>query len=153
MLGDHFQTKVSDEIRAMNMNPLEPHVDKIKKLFLVLLSSSADGEVIGARNAIMRLVENSKSDLHALAQVLVDGLKPRERIVYRVKPPSQEARAQDIAEWCLEQFDKGGVCHSVAERKFVQDMARKWGPLSPKQTAWLAKIRARLLANPKRGAA
>ena len=132
------------------MNALAKHTDRLKKLFLMLLSATSDGEVVGARNAMMRLVQANGGDLHALAQVLVDGLSPQERIVYKERPPTQEAPARDVARWCLDQFDAGAPNHGEREIRFVRDMAARWGDPSEKQRAWLSKIHARLTQWKKR---
>jgi hypothetical protein len=126
-------------------NPLKSHSERLKKLFLMLLSSTADGEVVAARNAMMRLVQSTGSDLHGLAQVLVDGLTPQTRIIFKERPPSAELPARDIARWCLEQFENGAPCHGEHEKTFVRDMSMRWGGPTEKQRAWLAKIHARLL--------
>src|SRR5262245_5390202 len=130
-------------------NPLKFHSEKLKKLFLMLLSSTADGEVVAARDAMMRLVKNTGSDLHGLAQVLVDGLTPQTQIIFKERPPSAELPARDIARWCLEQFNSGPLYYGEHEKTFVRDMSMRWGDPTEKQRAWLAKIHARLL----RGAA
>jgi hypothetical protein len=126
---------------------LKVHSEKLRKLFLMLLSSTADGEVVAARNAMMRLVQSTGSDLHGLAQVLVDGLTPQTQIIFKERAPSAEMPARDIARWCLEQFENGGLCHGQHEKQFVCDMSMRWGDPTEKQRAWLAKIHARLLRN------
>ena len=108
----------------------------------MLLSSIADGEVVLARNAMMRLVQSTGSDLHGLAQVLVDGLIPETRIIFKDRPPSAELPARDIARWCLERFENG-ACHGQYQKNFVRDMTMRWGDPTEKQRAWLANIHAR----------
>jgi hypothetical protein len=129
------------------VSALRAHSDKLKKLFLVLLSASVDGEVVAARNAMMRTVESVGADLHELAQVLMDGLAPQKEIVFVERAPSREAPARDIAKWCLEKFEQGAACYGQHERDFVRDMTMRWGEPTPKQRDWLAKIHARLMRN------
>jgi hypothetical protein len=126
-------------------NSLAVHSEKLRKLFLVLLSSTSDGEVISARNAMMRLVQSTGADLHGLAQVLVDGLVPQRHTMFKERPPSAELPARDIARWCFEQFENGALCYGEHEKSFVRDMSMRWGNPTEKQRAWLAKIHARLL--------
>jgi hypothetical protein len=126
------------------VSALQNHSEKLKKLFLVLLSSTADGEVVAARNAMMRLVQSTGADLHALAQVPVNGLTPQTEIVYVERPPSTEQSARDIARWCLEEIENGGPCFGEHEKRFVKEMSARWGEPTDKQRAWLGKIYARL---------
>ena len=127
------------------MSSLSVHSEKLKKFFLLLLSSDAAGEVIAARDAMMRLVKSNGGDLHELAQVLMDGLTPQKEIVFVERAPSPEAPARDIAKWCLEKIEQGAACYGQRERDFVRDMSMRWGEPTQKQRDWLAKIHARLL--------
>jgi hypothetical protein len=136
------------------VNPLAPFSDKLHKLFKLLLSSTSPGEIVNARDAMLRVVTSNSGDLHSLAEVLVAGLKPEIKTVYRDRAPNKEAHARDVAAWCLEQFEAGALCYGEKERTFVEDMARRYGDPTEKQRAWLAKIFDRLIIHQRnRGAA
>jgi hypothetical protein len=105
------------------MTGLTAHSEKLCKIFKLLLSASSPGEVVAARNAMLAVVGGEDMDLHDLAQVLADGLRPRQTVVY--KPPSIEQPACDVAAWCQFQFDKGhAVPRDPREYKFIVSMTK-----------------------------
>jgi hypothetical protein len=48
------------------------NTEKLGKLLALLLSSSHDGEVVAARAAILRTLENEGGDIHELASRIAD---------------------------------------------------------------------------------
>jgi hypothetical protein len=122
--------------------PLKAYSEQLQKLFRLIFSSDQAGEVVGARDAILRIGKKEGADLFELTKIFASGLEPK--IVYRDRPPTVEASPRDIALWCLDQFHSGGLCNP-REYQFVSDMTRRWGPATEKQAKWLAAIRARLM--------
>jgi hypothetical protein len=49
---------------------------RLGKIFKLLLSASLPGEVVAARDAKLTVINSEGCDLHDLAQVLTDGLRP-----------------------------------------------------------------------------
>jgi hypothetical protein len=126
----------------MDANPGASDVEKLAKIFRLLLSATSPGEVVAARDAMLSLINGHKMDLHDLAAVLVKGFNPP--VLY--KPPSIEEPACDVAAWCLYQFERNGIRpRDAREHQFIRDMARRWGPPSEKQKKWLAAIHNRLV--------
>ena len=58
------------------MTALATIAPRLRKL-LLMLSSSADGEVVGAARAIGRALRGAGADWHALAGLLTEPLQPR----------------------------------------------------------------------------
>ena len=76
--------------------------------------------------------------------VLVNGLEPKQATIW--KPPTLDEPARDIAAWCLFQYEnESATPQNERELEFLQDMTRRWGPPSEKQTKWLAAIHNRIL--------
>jgi len=89
---------------------LKTHSDRLVKLFKLMMSSSLAGEVVNARDMIVKVLASEKKDIHDLANVLVSGLDPKV-VVFRDRPPSAERPAQEIAAWCLEQYEERPWCY------------------------------------------
>lgn len=109
-----------------------------------MMSAPSPGEVANARDALVKIVVAERKDIHDLADVLVNGLDPKQATVW--KPPSLDEPARDIAAWCLFQYEnKSATPQNQRELEFLQDMTQRWGPPSEKQTKWLAAIHNRIL--------
>jgi hypothetical protein len=127
---------------------LQAQAVRLEKCFKVLLSASLPGEVVAARDAMLTIINGEKCDLHDLAKVLADGLKPPRA---GWQPPEPEDSPRVIATWCLHQFDKmGALPRDEREYGFVKDIARRWGPATEKQVSWLAAIYNRMIKNAQR---
>ena len=123
---------------------LKAHGDRLAKLFRLMMSASSPGEIANARDAIMKIVAAERQDVHDLANVLVNGLDPKGAVIW--KPPSLDEPARDIAAWCLFQYESESAApQNERELEFLQDMTKRWGPPSEKQTKWLASIHNRIL--------
>jgi hypothetical protein len=105
--------------------------DKVRKAFLLLLSATAPGEIVAARDALVRLALAEKRDVHMLADVLT--LRGDAG-----KPPSP----CEMATHCWDMFEQGARL-SEKEQKFVNEM-RTWAKPSPKQIDWLTSIYGRM---------
>ena len=128
------------------MSDLKAHVGRLTKLFKLMMSADAAGEVVNARDAIVRILKDEERDIHDLADVLVAGLDPKQQEIVIYKPPSLNEPAQDVAFWCLFQYEKRGFApQSSREIEFLRDMTRMWGTPTEKQSKWLAAIHNRLV--------
>jgi hypothetical protein len=118
-------------------------VDKLRQTLLLMLSSSHTGEIVAARDAILRLAKTQRYDLHNLADALIRGLA----IANKSKPNGSRARAQEnissqqMAQCCMD-WDDLHHRFSDKERDFVEDMVN-WRHPTEKQLAWLKKIYTR----------
>jgi hypothetical protein len=111
---------------------LTAHSERLRKLFLLLLSATSPGEVFAAREAMVRIVEGERADVHDLAKA------------FGVVPLEAPKTAREVAQWCLQQFHNGIPPRSGREREFISDMAVRWGEPTERQESWLASIYARL---------
>ena len=131
---------------------LKSHSDRLAKLFKLMMSTTSEGEVVGARYAIVRIIETEQKDIHDLADVLLLGLKPPPVPVV-VASPSIDAPACDIAAWCVIQLKLNPQLPcAMHERKFLDDMTQLWGEPTEKQAKWLAAIHNRFIRNGARHA-
>ena len=127
---------------------LKSHSVRLTKLFKLMMSAGSAGEVVNARDAIVKIVAAENQDIHDLADVLASGLDPKEAVVW--KPPTLDEPARDIASWCLFQFENDHLTpQNDREIEFLRDMTKRWGPPSEKQTKWLAAIHNRILRQTK----
>src|SRR6516164_6328751 len=97
---------------------------KFHKTILLMLLSSEPGEVMAAREAILRMGKSQKLDAHQLVSVMTQGLLARE-IMDKANERAgavSASEARDIAQYCWQQFEKGMPAASERERRFVQDM-------------------------------
>jgi hypothetical protein len=100
---------------------------------IALLSSSQDGEVLGAVAAIRRTLAAEKLDLHDLAHLVAGS------------PSSTRGNGLDpiaAAQFCLD----SGIPYDDREVKFllnVPRLVRRGLPLTPKQAAWLHDLHLR----------
>jgi hypothetical protein len=117
----------------MTSTALAPIVPRLKKL-LLLLSSSHDGEVVGAARAIGRALERAGSDWHEFA----DSISLRHDAQGRHLPPDW----LDMARACRDQ------AHRLTPREFafVNDMVLWRGHPTEKQFSWLSAIYRKLAA-------
>jgi hypothetical protein len=127
------------------VHELKHHSDRLVKLFKVMMSANAAGEVVNARGGIVRILQGEKKDIHDFATVLLNGFDPKKQEIVFYKPPSLDEPPRDIAAWCLFQFEKGYCALNDRELDFVRDMTRRWGPASERQIKWLASIHNRIL--------
>ena len=67
---------------------------RLEKIFKLLLSASLPGEVVAARDAMLTVINSEGCDLHDLAQVLTDNLRPPRA---GWKPPGPEDSPRVIA--------------------------------------------------------
>jgi hypothetical protein len=129
----------------------------LKKLFLLLLSSPASGEVVSARDKLVLIAQNAGSDIHVLAERLA-GLSPAEmQKIYSAGYDEGSRVTQN-------KINGGGDFHNVdglpdwneialfcqrkdsrlqgKERAFINDMAAQtvWDKPSEKQAKWLRSI-------------
>jgi hypothetical protein len=137
-----------------------PIADKLAKL-IRLLSSQADGEVLGAVRALQRTLQTNNLDIHALAKRIENGSgfdAQEAREQYRAgfmaglqaanqaqsngrddrEPPSWA----EMARACQKQSQR----LSERERKFINNMAARtvYGDLTEAQGKWLESIFYRL---------
>lgn len=120
--------------------PIADHIaQKLRKLVL-LLSSSSDGEVLGTRAAISRILDANGLSWHDLAG-LMDG-----SAVKSSPPPPQDQPEysdrpwQDVARNVLEN-SRGRF--SAKEQQFLEDMSVWHAQPSKKQLDWLASLHNR----------
>ena len=148
-------------------NDLASIASKLGKL-IRMLSSSQDGEVLGAARAIVRTLANAGLDVHALAAGIgADDKKFSEeeaREIYqhgvaegrwvaeqeRSGPFFRNVNLNDEPSWhdiACECAARGAQLRDDRERKFVSDMVR-WtvhgGSPTEKQAKWLRSIYARI---------
>jgi hypothetical protein len=109
-------------------------VDKLRKAFLLLMRSSVPGEVIAARDGMLRLAETENCGPYELADALTIGAG-------RIQD-KDNLSPQDIARRCWDFHEAGGWL-SEKEQKFVREMMH-WTRRSEKQIAWLESIYARI---------
>jgi len=146
---------------------LAPIADRVRQL-IRLLSSDADGEVLGAARALNRTLKNAKLDIHALADSIgqANGKKFSEADaieIYRRGVEDGKRKAennQDVTFHNVSLHDEPSW-HDIAcecakhpnrfygehEKQFVQKMIRKTvrgGEPTEKEGSWLRKIYARV---------
>jgi hypothetical protein len=109
-------------------------VDKLRKAFLLLLRTSVAGEVVAARDALLRMAETANCGPYELADALTIGAGHVQ--------DKDNLSPQDIARRCWDFHEAGGWL-SEKERKFVREMMH-WARPSEKQAAWLESIYARI---------
>lgn len=108
---------------------------KLHKTLLLLLCSTIPGEVVAARDALLRLAGIGPHEL--AARLLKE--RPKEKPKWQAPPPPEHQRmAQEILAWQVE----GGRL-SAAEQGFITDML-DWKRPTEKQMAWLEKIYQRV---------
>ena len=104
-------------------------MEKLRKAALLMLGSMHSGEVMAARDAMLRIVE---LDIHKLATAFT------EAVASRGEELSHQETARAILDWALM-----GRKLSEKERMFVGDMV-DWRYPSAKQIDWLRKIYERM---------
>ena len=122
---------------------LAPIAPKLGKL-IRLLGSPVDAECLGAARGIDRMLKGAGSDLHTLAEIIV------EAPALALAPPPQQKSHLDIkrmAEWCLQ---RGAGRLSERERGFLANVSARWSQPTEKQTEWLRAIYARLWTESRR---
>ena len=122
---------------SRRMTALTTIAPRLRKL-LLMLSSSADGEVVGAARAIGRALQSVGADWHALAGLLTEPPQPR-----KAPRPDDDAFAddwRDMRQFCL---DHDWLLRD-REREFLTSIGDWRGTLTDKQFAWLASIHARV---------
>ena len=123
---------------------LKAHGDRLVKLFKLMMSTTSAGEVVSARDMMVKIATGENMDIHDLADVLVKGLDPKDGVIW--KPPTLDEPARDVAAWCLFQYEsKNATPQNQRELEFLKDMIRRWGTPSEKQAKWLAAIYNRIL--------
>ncbi len=121
----------------MRLSFFEVVVDKLHKAFLLMLSATSTGEIVAARDAMVRLAKIEKCDVHDLARSLILNRKPNGS----APPNPDEGSTREMATFC---WDERGCAHlSEKELKFVQDMMI-WRKPSEKQIDWLRSIYAKV---------
>jgi hypothetical protein len=113
--------------------------DKLHKAFLLMLSATSSGEVVAARNAVVRLAQTRKHDVHSLARALDLGRTPRGGASAK---DGENLDTAVMAYFCWEMFERGAHL-SEKEQKFVDDMI-DWRKPTQKQIDWLKSIYERL---------
>jgi hypothetical protein len=149
------------------VNALTPIADKLGKL-LRLLTSSHDGEVLGAARALVRTLNNAGLDIHVLAEGIggttANGKKFSEEEALEIYQRGvQDGRRAAEAQGPITFHDVGNndpSWHAIAtecathgarlrshEKEFVDDMVR-WtvhgGKPTEKQAKWLRSIYVRI---------
>jgi hypothetical protein len=114
---------------------MHKHIGK----FLLLLGSDKPGEVVAAAAALCRTLKSEGRDLHDLVGALNGRVVYRDKIIY---PKVEELSPREIAQLCLDQ-DTSHL--NDRERRFLDDMSRRYSTPTPKQEAWLFAIHDRLL--------
>jgi hypothetical protein len=120
-------------------------MDKLRKTLLLMLLSPEPGEVMAAREAVLRMAKNQKLDPHQLALVMTKELVLREKgiTVDEMLRSMSQAEARDIARYCWERSDEGRAL-SEREAAFVKDMMNCTYWPSAKQAKWLRSLGARM---------
>jgi hypothetical protein len=109
--------------------------DKMHKAFLLMLSATSPGEIVAARDALVRLAQTKNYDVHSLARTL-DLNKSR-------APGAQKLTTRQMATHCWEEFEAGNATLSEKEQKFVREMMH-WRKPTEKQVDWLEGIYERV---------
>jgi hypothetical protein len=109
---------------------------KLRKTVLLMLSSQHAGEILAARDAVLKIAKTLRLDIHSLTTAfgLALQIPPRGS---RSGEISHQEMAMRIADW-----DEMGGALPERERKFVHEMTG-WGRPSEKQLTWLKAIYAR----------
>jgi hypothetical protein len=124
---------------------LKVHTDRLAKLFRLMMAATSAGEVVNARDGIVRILKTEHQDIHDLANVLLLGLQPPPPPVV-VASPSVDASACDIAAWCIVQLKLNPKLPcEPREREFLDDMSQRWGEPTDRQAKWLSAIHNRLI--------
>jgi hypothetical protein len=115
-------------------------MDKLRKAFVLMLGSNKPGEIVAARDAVLRLAQNEWCGLHELAAALIVGLKKVQGAGAREQ---QECASHvEMAESILDWVECGGHL-SEREHEFVESMV-EWHSPTERQMAWLQKIYRRI---------
>jgi hypothetical protein len=112
--------------------------DKMHKAFLLMLSATSPGEIVAARDALVRLAQARKQDVHSLARALGLDRAPNGD----ASPKEDDRDHAEMARFCWAVFEQGARL-SEKEQKFVNDMIG-WRRPSQKQIDWLTSIYERL---------
>jgi hypothetical protein len=112
----------------MNLAPVAPRLSKL----LLMLSSPHDGEVVAAARAIDRTLHDGGHDWHDLAKALLPS---------RVAPDAVDLSSDKSTVWWC--FHRRHLL-SPRDRQFIETLAKRHKPLSPKQQKWLQDIVAKL---------
>ncbi len=121
----------------MRLSFFEAVVDKLHKAFLLMLSATSPGEIVAARDAMVRLAKIEKYDVHQLASSLILNRKPNGS----APPDPDEGSTREMATFCW--YGRDCAHLSEKERKFIEDMM-SWRKPSEKQIDWLKSIYARV---------
>jgi hypothetical protein len=104
--------------------------DQLAKFIRLIFISDQRGEITNAIAAVQRLLASQDRDAHWLAE--------------RLTAPPQSEPSREFGEspiwWCFHRR------HLLApgDRKFIEDVAERRKPLSPKQQKWLHDIVGKL---------
>jgi hypothetical protein len=105
--------------------------DKLQKALLLMLRASIPGEVVAARDSVLRL---ARMGPHELTSALLIGVNSR--------AGHGEITSQEMASRCVDwHLRNGGL--SEKEAKFVNEMTN-WRKPTEKQTDWLKSIYERM---------
>jgi hypothetical protein len=130
---------------------------RIQKVMLLLLSSTESGEIVAARDTLLKLLADSKTDIHTLVG-LTNGLSEAE--MKKLYNAGYDAGARAVENRQFNGVDFCGVdglpnweemaryCQVNSsrlrdkERNFVDDMAERtvWHEPTEKQAKWLKSI-------------
>ena len=114
------------------MNARLPHIMPRLKQLLLMLSSSAPGEIVAAAHAITRTLQGAGADWHDLAARLSAPPEPHSR--------DDDDDWREICRYCLEREE---LLHP-REFEFLYSLRQWRRSPSEKQFAWLMSIYRRL---------
>jgi hypothetical protein len=109
---------------------------KLHKTMLLMLRATMPGEIVAARDALLRVAQAEKYDVHTMAHELTGAL-----IAWRASG-KEKPDTKQMARFCMTRIEDGARV-SDKENKFIEDMLG-WRRPSPKQIDWLESIYERL---------
>jgi hypothetical protein len=113
-----------------------------------MLSATHAGEVMAARDAVVRLARAQRYDVHKLADAFNVALRGNGRAQANGRAHDDELSHLEMAER-LQEWDDVRRWLTEKERKFVDDMAG-WNHPTEKQEKWLRSLYARALRGCRR---
>jgi hypothetical protein len=123
-------------------------VDKLRQTALLMLSATHAGEVMAARDAVVRLARARRYDVHRLADAFNTALRGNGHAQANGHDDDDELSHRKMAER-LQEWDDVRRWLTEKERKFVDDMAG-WNRPTEKQETWLKSLYARGLRGCRR---
>lgn len=108
----------------------------LHKTMLLLLRATMPGEIVAARDALLRVIQAEKYDVHTVAHVLTGSL-----VEWKANGKKKPSTRQ-MAQFCTTMMEDGAHV-SDKEKKFVEDMM-SWRNPTEKQSHWLKSIYERL---------